>query len=273
MNVTESIFDRLAADYDKFVSPCRACQFLVLAHEMNFRGSEKVLDLGSGPGLLSTQIAGQLHEGEVWGVDISESMVEMANQRKRNLGPTNLRFIRGDALGLNLPDKAFDAVVSSYLFHWVPDLGRCLTEIRRVLKDDGRLGIIVPTSARYGELTEAYRRVINRHCDQVGDRQTNGMIGLRAMGRGQPVTALRSAGFEVERDFELNFRERLSAASFLDRISAITWGRYLEVVPVTEREGVRAEFLREIERDSSRGPLTTECSAFVIARKRRGDEQ
>ncbi|MDG7011321.1 MAG: class I SAM-dependent methyltransferase [Nitrososphaerota archaeon] len=272
MNGVESMFDRTAEDYDRFVSPCRVCQFLVLAHEMNFKGSEKVLDLGSGPGLLSAHVARLLDDGEVVGVDLSDSMVRLASQRAHSLKLSNLRFMRGDAMSLDLPDSAFDAVVSSYLLHWVPDMNRCFTEIRRVLKDDGRLGIMVPSLARYSELREAFRRVVSRYCEKDGSRRISEMVGLRVMRREEVLPALKSAGFEVEKDFELNLRERLSAAVCLDRVKAITWERYLEGVPMAERDEVRNELLREFERNCGMGLLTTESSIFIIAKKRRGDQ-
>ncbi|MDG6964345.1 MAG: class I SAM-dependent methyltransferase [Nitrososphaerota archaeon] len=271
MTDIESIFDRTAEDYDRFVSPCRVCQFLVLAHEMGFKGSEKVLDLGSGPGLLSAHVAGLLDDGEVVGVDLSDRMVKLASQRAHGLGLNNLRFVRGDAMNLDLPQGAFDAVVSSYLLHWVPDMGRCFAEIRRVLKDDGRLGIMVPSPARYSELREAYSNVASRCCEQDSSRRTNEMVGLRVMLREELLSALRSAGFEVEKDFELNLKERLSAAACLDRVNAITWARYLEAIPTAKRDRVRNELLREFERNCSSGLLTTECSIFVIAKRQRGN--
>ena len=270
MKGVESVFERTAEDYDRIVSPCRVCQFLVLAHEMNFKGSEKVLDMGSGPGLLSAHVAGLLEDGEVLGVDLSESMVKLASQRAHGLGLNNLKFMRGDATNLDLPDSAFDAVVSSYLLHWVPDMGRCIAELCRVLKDHGRLGIMVPSPSRYTELREAYRSVVSRCSEQDSVSRTSEMVGLKVMPREELLSALVSAGFEVEKDFELNLKERLSGAACLDRVNAITWERYLEGVPIGKRDGVRDELLREFERNCNLGLLTTECSIFVIANKRRG---
>ncbi len=264
MNEVKRIYDRMAADYDRYVTPCRICQFLILAHELNLNGGERVLELGSGPGVLSTHLAKVLSRGEVTGLDLSDRMVELASEKVRDTGLTNVKFVQGDALGLQFSDGAFDAVVSSYLVHWVPDVDRYFSEIHRVLKVGGKLGIIAPSPDMYGELREAYRTIILRHPVYYEGSQVSEMIGLKVLSDEQLLGTLKSAGFGVQRYFQLNFKERLGPEAYIRRVNAITDERYLEPVPPNERDMVREELMLELATHCRSEVLTTECSIFVI---------
>lgn len=267
MSDVRAIYDRMSAEYDRRITPSRVSQFLTLAHELALTGRERVLDLGSGPGVLSLQLAKLLHDGEVVGVDLSDRMVELAREKTRGMGLTNVKFVQGDALDLRFPDGAFDVVVSSYLVHWVPDVGRLTSEIQRVLKRGGRLGIIAPAPDRYSELREAYRVIARQRQRRLTDPQVGEIAGLRKMQSGALLEALRSSGFRIDRHFQVSFKERLAPEVYLERISAITDERYLESVPPEERGMVCAEIMRELARSRNSDLLTTESSIFVVATK------
>jgi 2-polyprenyl-3-methyl-5-hydroxy-6-metoxy-1,4-benzoquinol methylase len=75
----------------------------------NLAPGDRVLDIGSGNGLLCYEMAKQVARGKVVGIEINERSVEDA--RKRYVRP-NLCFIHGDA-GINLPEGEFDVVTMS----------------------------------------------------------------------------------------------------------------------------------------------------------------
>ena len=99
---------------------------------------ETVLDIGSGPGFLADEMAAEVGtEGAVHGLDPSEAMLAIARRRE-----TGVEYAVGDANSLPYDDETFDAVVSTQVYEYVPDMPAALTEARRVLRPGGRLLIL-----------------------------------------------------------------------------------------------------------------------------------
>ena len=101
---------------------------------------EHVLDIGAGPGFLSTEIADLTGPtGRVLGLDISESMIRRATARNDRGW---LSYAYGDALALPVEDASFDVAVSTQVAEYMPDLAAFAAEIARVLKPGGRALIL-----------------------------------------------------------------------------------------------------------------------------------
>ena len=104
------------------------------------RAGERVLDIGSGPGFLATEIATDVGpEGIVHGVDISQSMITIARRRKPAAQSAPLQFQLAEARTLPFPDASFDAAVSTQVFEYIDDVPAALAETHRVLAPRGRL--------------------------------------------------------------------------------------------------------------------------------------
>ena len=123
---------------------------------LELKGSERVLDVGCGTGVLTRQIAKALTaEGAcVVGIDAAPKMIEVA--RRKAAGVAHIQFDVGVAEKLAYPDASFDCAVSTFFFHHIDaELKRLsLAELRRVLKPDGLLIIVdvdVPSNA-FGRL-------------------------------------------------------------------------------------------------------------------------
>jgi arsenite methyltransferase len=102
------------------------------------RPGERVLDIGSGPGFLAAEMAAEVGpDGQVCGVDPSDSMLAMARRRD-----APVEYASGDAVSLPYEDGTFDAVVSTQVYEYVADMPVALAEARRVLKPGGRLLIL-----------------------------------------------------------------------------------------------------------------------------------
>jgi ubiquinone/menaquinone biosynthesis C-methylase UbiE len=98
----------------------------------------KVLDLGCGDG--TTAIPAAKLGADVLGVDIASNLVEAGNKRAKELGLANCRFEEGDATNLHqLPDKAFDLVVSIFGAMFAPKPFDVAKEMVRVTQPGGRI--------------------------------------------------------------------------------------------------------------------------------------
>jgi arsenite methyltransferase len=102
---------------------------------------EKVLDIGSGPGLLAHDMAASVgHGGRICGVDVSEDMLTMSRRRCADQPWTEFR--KADATQLPYPDNTFDAAVSIQVYEYVADIPAALAELRRVMRPGGRVLIM-----------------------------------------------------------------------------------------------------------------------------------
>lgn len=107
------------------------------------RSGERVLDVGSGPGMLAVEMAAKVGPGgQVCGIDISDSMLTIADARAHALGGVAIEFRRGDATAIPYADGSFDVAVSTQVLEYVADIPGALGELRRVLRPGGRLVLL-----------------------------------------------------------------------------------------------------------------------------------
>jgi ubiquinone/menaquinone biosynthesis C-methylase UbiE len=98
----------------------------------------QVLDLGCGDG--TTALPAAQRGAQVLGVDIAANLVAAGNQRAREAGLSNLRFIEGDACDLReLESRSFDLVVSMFGAMFAPKPFDVASEMVRVTKRGGRV--------------------------------------------------------------------------------------------------------------------------------------
>ena len=107
------------------------------------RDGESVLDIGSGPGLLASEMAAEVGSvGSVDGIDPSESMIALARGRRPSEGAGKIRFVAGNACALPFGEETFDAVVATQVYEYVRDMPAALGEAFRVLRPGGRLLVL-----------------------------------------------------------------------------------------------------------------------------------
>jgi len=147
-----AMFDRIAPVYDAMNRTMTAGldrRWRRLTAEAVVRPGDVVLDACCGTGDLA--IACARAGGRVTGVDFSERMLERARRKA-----PELEWVAGDMLSLPFADASFDAATVGFGVRNVDDLERSLRELRRVLRDGGRLGILEITRPR-GLLAPFYR--------------------------------------------------------------------------------------------------------------------
>ena len=108
----------------------------------------RILDFGCGPGSITSGLAGHAAPGTVVGIDASADVIAIARERA---GPAkNLEFAVASVYELPYPDGSFDAAYGHQVLQHLSAPIRALTEVRRVLKSGGLLGV---RDADYGTMT------------------------------------------------------------------------------------------------------------------------
>jgi demethylmenaquinone methyltransferase / 2-methoxy-6-polyprenyl-1,4-benzoquinol methylase len=147
-----AMFDRIAPVYDAMN------RAMTLGLDQRWRRAtvaaavhpgDRVLDVCCGTGDLA--LMAEREGGQVTGVDFSEPMLERARRKS-----STVEWVLGDALALPFPAASFDAATVGFGVRNLDDLGRGLSELRRVVRPDGRLGILEITRPR-GLLAPFYR--------------------------------------------------------------------------------------------------------------------
>jgi SAM-dependent methyltransferase len=175
-----------------YLTPDVAEQRRATLRALALRPGERVLDVGSGPGLLAAEMAQVVGlAGHVIGIDLSDAMLALGQRRCANIeGTGRLSFLKADATALPFPDAAFDAAVSIQVYEYVANLPKALAELYRVLRPGGR-ALVLDTDwdsivwhaddpERMGRLLDAWRaRFADPHLPRTLGHQ------------------LRAAGFQV----------------------------------------------------------------------------
>jgi arsenite methyltransferase len=108
----------------------------------NLHEGEVVLDLGSGGGIdviLSAKRVGP--SGVAYGLDMTDEMLTLARANAAEAGVTNVHFLKGVIEQVPLPAGSVDVVISNCVINLSVDKPAVLTEMARVLKPGGRIGI------------------------------------------------------------------------------------------------------------------------------------
>ncbi len=106
------------------------------------RPGEVVLDLGSGAGLDALLSARQVGPtGTVYGLDMTDEMLERARANVAAAGATNVRFLKGYIEDVPLPDAAVDVVISNCVINLSTDKPALFAELGRVVRPGGRIAI------------------------------------------------------------------------------------------------------------------------------------
>ena len=113
-----------------------------LIDQVNPLPGQRVLDVATGTGLVAFALA---RRGcEVIGLDQSEDMLGVARRHlsERPELASRVTFVRGQAETLPFDDGEFDALTFTYLLRYVDDRAATMRELARVVKPDGRIGMV-----------------------------------------------------------------------------------------------------------------------------------
>ena len=119
----------------------------------------KILELGCGSAEMWKDCANRIPAD--WAItltDLSDGMLDAAWRSLITLG-RGFKFEKVDAQSIPYDDKTFDVVIANHVLYHVPDREQALTEIKRVLKDDGRLIATTVGNTHMQEMYQLLKRV------------------------------------------------------------------------------------------------------------------
>jgi ubiquinone/menaquinone biosynthesis C-methylase UbiE len=128
-------YARLAPDYDRRWSFYIEATLQATLSHLEIRSGDLVLDLGCGTGTLIQHLLKIAPEAEIFGLDPSAEMLEIAKQKL----PDSVQLTAGSATNLPFPNDCFDVLVSTSALHYFRNPDRAIQEMQRVLKPSGRL--------------------------------------------------------------------------------------------------------------------------------------
>lgn len=180
-------FDRVAKFYD-------AINFLMerfaAKHrkELLYQARGNILEVGVGTG---NSFKDYPPDKQIVAVDVSREMLRRAEKKVRNYGG-HVRLRREDVQELSFKDETFDTIFSSWVFCSVADPIKGLTELRRVLRKDGKLLML--------EHVRSNNKVLGYSMDRLNPLVTR--FGVDNINR-NTAENLRKAGFRVEQERNL----------------------------------------------------------------------
>jgi SAM-dependent methyltransferase len=215
----------------------------------------RVLDVATGPGVVAVAAAQAVGPaGEVVATDLAPEWEAEVARRAREADVGNVSFRAVGAEALDLPDDWFDVAYCQFGLMFVPDPVQALREMRRVLKPEGRAGVVVWSSAP--ERVPCFS-IINRHLNplippEAPDRQLPTPLSL-----GEPGLIERHVAAAGFRDVRSERHSLDFVSNGLDEM----WTLRVEQGPPAVRAAVAA--LSAAERDRLRQAITADLAPYV----------
>ncbi|MFC3418191.1 demethylmenaquinone methyltransferase [Salinicoccus hispanicus] len=143
----QNIFNSISSDYDLMNDIISLNQHNMWRRrtmkEMFVKNGQSVLDVCCGTGDWTIQLSETAPDARVIGIDFSEKMLEVAEEK--TVGHSNIELTQGNAMALPFDDGSFDYVTIGFGLRNLPDYKKAIDEFYRVLKPGGTL-VVLETS-------------------------------------------------------------------------------------------------------------------------------
>lgn len=169
----EEMFNSIAAGYDDFNHNMslgvdstwrkHIIDYLKLCHTWPLR----MLDVATGTADMALMAAVELGPEEIIGIDISDEMMNVGREKIEAAGLSDIiKLQHEDCASMSFPDKSFDAVVSAFALRNFENISQCLSEMYRVLEDEGHIAVIDlcnPQKFPMKQAFEFYQKYVMSH--------------------------------------------------------------------------------------------------------------
>jgi demethylmenaquinone methyltransferase / 2-methoxy-6-polyprenyl-1,4-benzoquinol methylase len=204
-----NVFEKIYSNYDKMNSVISFQQHKRWRKDtmkkMNVKNGSSALDVCCGTADWTLSLADAVGEsGKVYGLDFSQNMLKIGEEKVKHSSFHNLELIHGNAMDLPFKDHTFDYVTIGFGLRNVPDYLHVLKEMNRVLKPGGMavcLETSQPTMFGYRQLYYLYFRFFMPAFGKVFAKSFNEYSWLQESARDFPgmkdlAKMFEEAGFE-----------------------------------------------------------------------------
>jgi SAM-dependent methyltransferase len=226
-----------------------------MVESLGLSPGQRVLELAAGPGDTGFLAAQKIAPGTLVTSDGSEGMLDVASARAEEVGIDNVEFKVLELEWIDLPTASVDAVICRWGLMLCVDPSAAASEIRRVLKPDGRVSVAVWDSPELNPwATMDWQAVIELGHMAPPDPSGPGMFALAPAPRLREL--LENAGFlevlvdgvQLDRSYQ-NVDDYIAETLDLSATFSEMWATLDEAQrsEVTERVGALAEQYRETD--------------------------
>ena len=107
----------------------------------HLRPGMSVLDIGSGPGTITADLAALVEPGRTTALEANEAALDLTRATISSRKSANVDFVVGDVHQLDIPDDSYDVVHAHQVLQHVADPVQALREMRRVCKPGGLVAV------------------------------------------------------------------------------------------------------------------------------------
>src|SRR3989338_321600 len=161
-STVKSSFSKRADTYDKFASFQKEIANLLLSeiYKRDFF-PKNILDIGSGTGNISINLAENYKFSKVFACDIAHGMSVFTLGKRLVLAKagnwqSNIHIATADTETLPYPSNSFDLIASNLMFQWVTDLSKAFAELHRVIKENGYIYLTTLAEGSLHELKDSF---------------------------------------------------------------------------------------------------------------------
>lgn len=162
----EKLYNRYSGFYDLLFGKVFQSGREMAPELLSLAPDSQLLEVGVGTGLSFNTLPRNI---EITAIDLSQKMLDQAQNRIHNLGIDRARLIKMDATRMEFPDNRFDRVLAAYFISTVPDPVKVVMEMRRVCRPGGYL-VFLNHFLNENTVIGAAEKLLSPLCYRIGFR-------------------------------------------------------------------------------------------------------